>query len=106
MALWSMNFGSHVFHHLFIVCKHLLHAVIIGLVFFLVGIDCNGFRQLYLHQGNKPLTYSMTEKQRGGSPVYSADCFHICLVSESKILIPMQTVFLIQEKGTSLAHIK
>ena len=55
-----MKPGSCELNHNFIVCKSLLHAVILGLDFekcFRVGINWNGSGPLYLHQDHKPLTY-------------------------------------------------
>ena len=61
VVICSITLGAHEFEHKFIVCKHFLHPVILGLDFtqdFRAGIDWNNQGQFYLHQDHKPLTYS------------------------------------------------
>ena len=54
----SIRSGAHEFEHKFIVCKHLLCSVILGLDCaqdLRLGINLNYQDQLCLHQDHKPL---------------------------------------------------
>ena len=83
---------THDFEHKFMVCKPLLHPVILGSDFakdVKVGIDWNIPGQLYLHQDHNPLPYSRPNSAKD-SAIYSADCNEARLICGTSLLLPFK----------------
>ena len=61
---------------------------------------CNSYGQLYLHQGHRPLTYTIQVSPQDILAISSPDCTKTRLISESNVLLPSQTIALIPTKIT------
>ena len=89
IATWSLLQGAHEFEHNFMVYKHLLHLVILGLYFaqhFKVGIDLSHQGHPYLHQDYKSLTYPKSSPSKDPT-VFSFKCSEARFISRTNIFI-------------------
>ena len=89
IAKGSLLLVAHEFEHKFIVCKYLLHPVVLGLDFaqdFRVGIDWNYQGHLYLHKDLKSLTYTKPSPSKYPT-IFSVECDEARLISTTNILI-------------------
>ena len=106
-ATCSLLLGAHKFENKFIVCKHLLHHVILGLDFaqdFKVGIDWNHQGHLYLNQDHKPLPYSKLSPSKDPK-TFSVEYDEARLIGRTNILILPQAIVAALAKGTNRLYI-
>ena len=78
----SIDLSSQFFHQHLTVCKNLFKG----------EIDWKSQQTFYLDQNHKLLTYAMTNENKVNAPTFSANCFEVHLITESKVFIPAITI--------------